>query len=89
MSDLPAAVTHRTPAHCLPTDTLAFSNCCTPSRHPCCDLGLLEDIDAAQTLSSDWNATFNSAKSQQMVVGWHGGETGKNIVLGGDKLKQV
>ena len=60
---------------------------CTPSRHPCCNLQ--EDIDAVQTWSSDWNATFNSAKSQQMVVGRHGCETGGNLVLGGDKLQQV
>ena len=30
-----------------------------------------------------------TAKSQQMVVGRHGCETGENLVLGGDKLQQV
>ena len=68
-------------------DTLVYSTCCTPSQHPCCNLQ--EDIDAVQTWSSDWNATFNSAKSQQMVVGRHGCETGGNLVQGGDKLQQV
>ena len=68
-------------------DTLVYSTCCTPSRHPCCNLQ--EGIDAVKTWSLDWNATVNSAKSQQMVVGRHGCETGRNLVLGGDKLQQV
>ena len=70
-------------------DTLVYSTCCTPYRQPRCNL--LEDIDAVQTWSSDWNAIFNSAKSQhaQMVVGRHGCETGRNLVQGGDKLQQV
>ena len=86
MSDLPVAVKQNTCA-LFADDTLVYSTCCTPSRHPCCNLQ--EDIDAVQTWSSDWNATFNSAKSQQMVVGKHGCETGRNLVLGGDKLQQV
>ena len=84
----------RTPAHWLQNtcalfadDTLVYSTCWSPSRRPCCNLQ--EDIVAAQTWSPDWNATFNSAKSQQMVVGRHGCETGRNLVLGGDKLQQV
>ena len=92
MSDLPVAVKQNTCA-LFADDTLVYSTCCTPSQHPCCNLQ--EDIDAVQTWSSDWNATFNSAKSQQMgtaVVGRHGCETGGNLVLyglGGDKLQQV
>ena len=86
MSDLPLAVKQNTCA-LFADDTLVYSTCCTPSQHPCCNLQ--EDIDAVQTWSSDWNATFNSAKSQQMVVGRHGCETGGNLVLGGDKLQQV
>ena len=86
MSDLPVAVKQNT-CTLFTDDTLVYSTCCTPSRHPCCNLQ--EDIDAVQTWSSDWNATFNSAKSQQMVVGRHGCETGRNLVLGGKKLQQV
>ena len=85
MSDLPAAVKQNTCA-LFADDTLVYSTCCTPSRHPCCNLQ--EDIDAVQTWSSDWNANFNSAKSRQMVVGRHGRETGRNLVLG-DKLQHV
>ena len=86
MSDLPVAVKQNTCA-LFADDTLVYSTCCTPSQHPCCNLQ--EDIDAVQTWSSDWNATFISAKSQQMVVGRHGCETGGNLVLGGDKLQQL
>ena len=86
MADLPVAVKQNTCA-LFADDTLVYSTCCKPSQHPCCNLQ--EDIDAVQTRSSDWNATFNSAKSQQMVVGRHGCETGENLVLGGDKLQQV
>ena len=86
MADLPVAVKQNTCA-LFADDTLVYSTSCTPSQHPCCNLQ--EDIDAVQTWSSDWNATFNSAKSQQMVVGRHGCATGGNLVLGGDKLQQV
>ena len=85
-SDLPVAVKQNTCA-LFTDDTLVYSTCSTPSRHPCCNLQ--EDIDAVQTWSSDWNTTFNSSKSQQMVVGRHGCGTGGNLVLGGDKLQQV
>ena len=73
MSDLPVAVKQNTCA-LFADDTPVYFTCCTPSRHLCCNLQ--EDIDAVQTWSSDWNATFNSAKNQKMVVGRHGCETG-------------
>ena len=79
---------NRTPAHCLPTIHWSILPVAPPPNiHAATCKRII--VDAVQTWSSDWNATFNSAKSQQMVVGRHGCETGGNRVLGGDKLQQV
>ena len=80
---------NRTPAHCSPDDTLVYSTCCTPSRHPCCNLQ--EDIDAVQNLVFGLERYFQLELCQKPTDGcwqewlWNR----QKLCPGGDKLQQV